>query len=64
MKTSGCATNDLARDAISLGGFKRDLRLHDHAALSAAAACDSAAGLFVIEPEWLASAARRWRSPI
>ena len=35
--------------------FKRDLRLRDHAALTAAAACDSAAGLYVIEPEWLAS---------
>jgi deoxyribodipyrimidine photo-lyase len=36
--------------------FKRDLRLADHAPLAAAAACDVAAGLFVIEPEWLASA--------
>jgi len=35
--------------------FKRDLRLRDHAALTAAAACDSAAGLYVIEPQWLAS---------
>ena len=41
--------------AHALVWFKRDLRLRDHDALSAAAACDSAAGLFVIEPEWLAS---------
>jgi deoxyribodipyrimidine photo-lyase len=41
--------------AHALVWFKRDLRLRDHAALSAATACDSAAGLYVIEPEWLAS---------
>ena len=41
--------------AHALVWFKRDLRLRDHAALTAAAACDSAAGLYVIEPEWLAS---------
>ncbi len=35
--------------------FKRDLRTKDHAPLLAAAACDSAAGLYVVEPEWLAS---------
>jgi len=35
--------------------FKRDLRLTDHAPLAAAAGCDAAAGLFVIEPEWLSS---------
>jgi len=35
--------------------FKRDLRVRDHAPLAAAAACDAAAGLFVVEPEWLAS---------
>ena len=35
--------------------FKRDLRSVDHAPLYAAALCDAAAGLFVIEPEWLAS---------
>jgi deoxyribodipyrimidine photo-lyase len=35
--------------------FKRDLRMHDHAPLQAAAACDSAAGLYVVEPNWLAS---------
>ncbi len=36
--------------------FKRDLRLADHAPLAAAAACEAAAGLFVVEPDWLASA--------
>ena len=35
--------------------FKRDLRSVDHAPLHAAALCDAAAGIFVIEPEWLAS---------
>ncbi|HTR09750.1 MAG TPA: FAD-binding domain-containing protein [Paraburkholderia sp.] len=35
--------------------FKRDLRIHDHAALAAAAACDDGFALVVIEPEWLAS---------
>ena len=35
--------------------FKRDLRSVDHAPLQAAALCDASAGLFVIEPEWLAS---------
>ena len=35
--------------------FKRDLRRVDHAPLQAASLCDAAAGIFVIEPEWLAS---------
>ena len=35
--------------------FKRDLRSVDHAPLHAAALCDAAAGIFVIEPDWLAS---------
>ncbi|MFO0299761.1 MAG: deoxyribodipyrimidine photo-lyase [Pseudomonadota bacterium] len=35
--------------------FKRDLRLADHAPLAAAAACDEALALYVVEPEWLAS---------
>ena len=35
--------------------FKRDLRLHDNAALGATLACADAAALFVIEPEWLQS---------
>lgn len=35
--------------------FKRDLRLHDHAPLLAAADCDRALAVFVIEPEWLRS---------
>ena len=35
--------------------FKRDLRSVDHAPLHAAALCGAAAGIFVIEPEWLAS---------
>jgi deoxyribodipyrimidine photo-lyase len=33
--------------------FKRDLRIGDHAPLVAAAACDQATALFVIEPTWL-----------
>ena len=35
--------------------FKRDLRLHDHAPLAAAQACQRTLALFVIEPEWLQS---------
>jgi deoxyribodipyrimidine photo-lyase len=35
--------------------FKRDLRIHDHAALLAAQQHSSAMALFVIEPEWLQS---------
>ena len=35
--------------------FKRDLRIHDHAALAAAQAYGDALALFVIEPEWLQS---------
>jgi deoxyribodipyrimidine photo-lyase len=35
--------------------FKRDLRTTDHAPLVAAAGCDAALALFVIEPEWLGS---------
>ncbi|NDY92697.1 cryptochrome/deoxyribodipyrimidine photo-lyase family protein [Ideonella livida] len=35
--------------------FKRDLRVQDHAALCAAAACDHALGLVVVEPEWMDS---------
>jgi len=35
--------------------FKRDLRVSDHAPLAAAQAADAAVGLYVIEPEWLAS---------
>ncbi len=46
----------LRMPAHALVWFKRDLRLADHAPLAAAAASDMAAGLFVIEPEWLASA--------
>ncbi len=34
--------------------FKRDLRVRDHAALAEAARFDSALGLVVIEPQWLA----------
>ena len=36
--------------------FKRDLRIHDHAALVAAQSHTDALALFVIEPEWLQSA--------
>ncbi len=35
--------------------FKRDLRIHDHAALVAAQTHKDALALFVIEPEWLQS---------
>lgn len=35
--------------------FKRDLRWRDHAPLAAAQGFDAAAGLYVIEPEWLGS---------
>ena len=35
--------------------FKRDLRIHDHAALAAAQTSGDALCLFVIEPEWLQS---------
>ncbi len=35
--------------------FKRDLRTRDHAALAAAAHCTEACGLYIVEPEWLAS---------
>ncbi|MEW5835862.1 MAG: FAD-binding domain-containing protein [Pseudomonadota bacterium] len=35
--------------------FKRDLRLRDHAPLAAAAQADTAAAVYVIEPDWLAS---------
>ncbi len=35
--------------------FKRDLRVHDHAALAAAQNHHDALGLFIIEPEWLQS---------
>ncbi len=34
--------------------FKRDLRVADHAPLAAAAECDSALGLYLVEPAWLA----------
>ncbi len=35
--------------------FKRDLRVSDHAPLAHAATCDEALGIFIIEPQWLAS---------
>jgi deoxyribodipyrimidine photo-lyase len=41
--------------SLALVWLKRDLRLHDHAALAAAAACDQAVALYIIEPAWLAS---------
>lgn len=40
---------------LALVWFKRDLRVQDHAALHAAAQCDAALALFVMEPEWIAS---------
>jgi deoxyribodipyrimidine photo-lyase len=36
--------------------LKKDLRAHDHAPLALAAGFDAAAAIYVIEPEWLASA--------
>jgi deoxyribodipyrimidine photo-lyase len=41
--------------ARALIWFKRDLRVADHAPLAAAAHCDEALGLVVIEPAWLLS---------
>ncbi len=35
--------------------FKRDLRVHDHAALTEAQSHDDALGLFIVEPDWLQS---------
>ncbi|MEI8304702.1 MAG: FAD-binding domain-containing protein [Burkholderiales bacterium] len=35
--------------------FKRDLRVSDHAPLVAAAPCEAALALFIIEPDWLTS---------
>lgn len=43
--------------------FKRDLRLHDHAALCAAAAAGQVCGLYVIEPDYWQlpdTSARQW----
>jgi len=40
---------------LALVWFKRDLRVRDHAALHAAAQCDHALALYVVEPEWIAS---------
>lgn len=41
--------------SLALVWLKRDLRLSDHAALAAAASCDQALALYIIEPAWLAS---------
>ena len=51
----GRAADGHALTALALLWFKRDLRVTDHAPLVAAAACDEALGLYVIEPEWLRS---------
>jgi len=40
---------------LALVWFKRDLRASDHAPLAAAARCDAALALYVVEPEWIAS---------
>jgi deoxyribodipyrimidine photo-lyase len=40
---------------VALVWFKRDLRVRDHAPLTQAQHMDGALGLFVIEPQWLAS---------
>jgi deoxyribodipyrimidine photo-lyase len=45
------------RDArASIVWFKRDLRVQDHAPLMQASHASAAAGLYIIEPEWLDSA--------
>ena len=41
--------------ARALVWFKRDLRVADHAPLAAAATCDEALGLVILEPAWLHS---------
>lgn len=41
--------------ARALVWLKRDLRIADHAPLHAAAACDEAVAIFVVEPEWVGS---------
>ena len=41
--------------STALVWFKRDLRVSDHAPLAAAARCDAALAVFIIEPAWLAS---------
>lgn len=41
--------------ATALVWFKRDLRIHDHAPLAAAAAFERALAVYVIEPAWLQS---------
>ena len=41
--------------SLALGWFKRDLRVRDHAALHAAAQCDAALALYVVEPAWITS---------
>lgn len=43
------------RTQRALVWFKRDLRIHDHAALVAAQSHPDALALFVVEPEWLQS---------
>ena len=41
--------------AAALVWFKRDLRVRDHAPLAEAMRFENAAGLVVIEPQWLSS---------
>ncbi|MFN3716497.1 MAG: deoxyribodipyrimidine photo-lyase, partial [Thiobacillus sp.] len=41
--------------SAALVWLKRNLRLHDHAPLAAAAAHARALAVYVIEPQWLAS---------
>ena len=43
------------KDACAIVWFKRDLRVHDHAALCAAQGFGHTAALFIVEPEWLQS---------
>ncbi|MDE2347549.1 MAG: deoxyribodipyrimidine photo-lyase/cryptochrome family protein [Gammaproteobacteria bacterium] len=41
--------------SFALVWLKRDLRIADHAPLAAAASCDAAVALYVVEPQWITS---------
>jgi deoxyribodipyrimidine photo-lyase len=55
MRHEGQTVTGPAAGTKALVWFKRDLRVRDHAPLAEAMHCDSALGLVVIEPQWLAS---------
>jgi len=54
-RSATCAWHHRTMSTLALVWFKRDLRVQDHAALHAAAQCDAALALYVVEPEWIAS---------